>query len=189
MGSDDLHHKREARRARILARRRSRREDYDRVLIVCEGAKTEKIYLQELRSYLKLNRENIDIVGDSGSSPKSVVRYAKRRYSEEKQKGYTYDKVYCFFDKDTHHRYLQAINDCEISRPAGGFSAITSVPCFEYWLLLHFEYSTKPYTGTATRSACDNLIRDLQKHIKNYAKGMKDWFCKLETRTDQAIFQ
>ncbi len=186
MGSDDLHHKRKERQARNLARRRSRREDYDRVLIVCEGAKTEKNYLQELRSSLKLNRENIDIVGDSGSSPRSVVRYAKRRYSEEKQKGDTYDRVYCVFDKDKHHSYFQATKDCEQFRPTGVYSAITSVPCFEYWFLLHFEYSTKPCTGTSTRSACEDLIRDLQKYVKNYAKGTKDWFSKLETRIDQA---
>lgn len=187
MGSDDLHHKRKARQARNLARRRSRRESYDRVLIVCEGAKTEKNYLQELRNSLKLNPANIEIVGDRGSSPISVVQHAKRRFTDESRKGDTYDKVYCVFDKATHHSYLQAINNYEQSKPTGVYSAITSVPCFEYWFLLHFEYSTKPYTGTGTRSACDDLIRDLQIHVKNYAKGTNDWFSKLEMRTDQAI--
>lgn len=187
MGSDDLHHKRRARRKRDLARRRSSRESYDRVLIVCEGSKTELNYLQELRNSLKLISKNIEVDGNSGSSPKSVVRYAKRRFSEEKQKGDTYDRVYCVFDKDTHPSYTQAIAGCELSRPKGTFYAITSVPCFEYWLLLHFEYSTKPYTSTGKRSACDNLILNLKKHLQDYTKGTKDLFGELESRTDQAI--
>lgn len=85
MGSDDLHHKRKARLAKHLARRRSKRESYDRVLIVCEGSKTELNYLRDLRDSLKLSSANIEIDGNSGSSPKSVVRYAKRRLSEEKK--------------------------------------------------------------------------------------------------------
>ena len=111
MGSDGLHHKRKARLAKYLARRRSRRESYDRVLIVCEGSKTELNYLRDLRDSLKLSSANIEIDGNSGSSPKSVVRYAKRRLSEEKEKGDAYDKVYCVFDKDAHPSYTQAINE------------------------------------------------------------------------------
>lgn len=187
MGSDDLHHQRKARLAKHLARRRSKRESCDRVLIVCEGSKTELNYLRDLRDSLKLSSANIEIYGNSGSSPKSVVWYAKRRLSEEKEKGDTYDKVYCVFDKDTHSSYTQAINECKKTSRAQICCAITSVPCFEYWLLLHHEYSTKPFTSAGNRSACDNLIRDLRKHLRNYSKGTKGWFNELNNRTDQAI--
>ncbi len=87
MGSDDLHHKRKARRAKDLARRKSSRASYDRVLIVCEGAKTEPNYLRELIDCLELNSANVEVDGDSGSSPISVVKHAKRRYREEQAKG------------------------------------------------------------------------------------------------------
>jgi len=41
-----------------LERRKSRRAPYDRVLIVCEGSKTEPNYLQELIDCLELNSAN-----------------------------------------------------------------------------------------------------------------------------------
>ncbi len=40
-----------------------------------------------------------------------------------------------------------------------------SIPCFELWFLLHFNYSTKSY------QSCDNLIQDLKKYIKKYQKN------------------
>ena len=49
MGSDDLFHKRKARTAELHRRRVARRAPYDRVLIVCEGAKTEPNYFKWLR--------------------------------------------------------------------------------------------------------------------------------------------
>lgn len=145
MGSDDLHHKRKARRARDLVRRQSSRESYDRVLVVCEGSKTEPNYLRELVDCLKLSSANVEVDGDSGSSPISVVQHARRRNREERDKGDTYDRVFCVFDKDTHASYSQAVSESAISRPAGVFQAVPSVPCFEYWLLLHFIFSTRPY--------------------------------------------
>lgn len=186
MGSDDLHHKRKARSAKGFARRRLKRESYDRVLVVCEGSKTEPNYLQDLIDHLKLSSANFEITEGKGSAPISVVQYAKRRFSKEKRKGDMYDKVYCVFDKDTHSSYMQALSVCESFRPTGVCCAITSVPCFEYWLLLHFKYSTQPYT-TNDRSACDNLIRDLKKYLPNYTKGTRNLFFELMNDTDQAI--
>ena len=84
MGSDDLHHKRKSRRQRTFFRRKSSRESYDRVLIVCEGSKTEQNYLRELIDCLKLSSANIEVDEDRGSSPISVVSYAKHRDSREK---------------------------------------------------------------------------------------------------------
>ncbi|OPY61749.1 MAG: hypothetical protein A4E57_04133 [Syntrophorhabdaceae bacterium PtaU1.Bin034] len=44
MGTDDLYHKRKAKTARDLARKKATRAPYERVLIVCEGRKTEPYY-------------------------------------------------------------------------------------------------------------------------------------------------
>ena len=125
MGSDDLHHKRKARRAKDLARRKSSRAPCDRVLIVCEGAKTEPNYLRELIDCLKLSSTNVEVDGDSGSSPISVVRHAKRRYREERDKGDAFDRVFCVFDKDTHTTYAAAMRALSGLRPRGVFSVDT----------------------------------------------------------------
>lgn len=47
MGTDDLFHKRRAKKAKDLRRRKARRDPYDKVLIVCEGSKTEPYYFTD----------------------------------------------------------------------------------------------------------------------------------------------
>ncbi|WP_224217287.1 RloB family protein [Vibrio cholerae] len=53
MGSDNLHHKRKAKAERELSRRKSKRSSYEKVLIVCEGEKTEPNYFNEPRIQLR----------------------------------------------------------------------------------------------------------------------------------------
>ncbi len=185
MGSDDLHHKRKSRQKRDLARRKSSRKSYDRVLVVCEGSKTEPNYLRELIDYLELSSANVEVDGSGGSSPISVVRYAKHLYREEK--GDIYDRVFCVFDKDTRVGYAEAIRNSETSRPSGVFHAVPSVPCFEYWLLLHFVFKTKPYVVNGGASACADLLNDLRTYMPGYTKGDEGVFKELMNKTDQAI--
>jgi len=54
-------------------------------------------------------------------------------------------------------------------------TVIASYPCFEYWLLLHFGYSRKPYARAGARSPADCLIEDLMKFpgMGDYGKGAK----------------
>ncbi|HEX03856.1 MAG TPA: RloB domain-containing protein [Bacteroidetes bacterium] len=187
MGSDDLHHKRKARRAKDLARRKSSRAPYDRVLIVCEGGKTEPNYLRELIDCLKLSSANVEVDGDSGSSPIGVVEHAKRRYRVESDEGDEFDRVFCVFDRDTHTTYTAAMNASERFRPSGVFQTIPSVPCFEYWLLLHFVYSTQPYDSAGGRSACDRVIGELRNYMPGYTKRRKGIFREVMSQSNQAV--
>jgi len=102
MGSDNLFHRRKAKQTRELARKKAKRESYAKVLIVCEGEKTEPNYFNELKDHLALNSANIIITGDCGSSPMAVVDYVRRQYKLAKEAGNPFDKVFCVFDKDTH---------------------------------------------------------------------------------------
>ena len=76
MGSEDLHHKRKAKAERELSRRKSKRSSYEKVLIVCEGEKTEPNYFNEQVNHYKLNSANVAVDGKCGSSPKSVFERA-----------------------------------------------------------------------------------------------------------------
>lgn len=134
MGSEDLFHKRKAKRSGALARRRPRRDVYTKVLIVCEGEKTEPYYFQGFRDAYSLNTANIEICGDCGSSPVTIYQYARQRYRQEKDAGDPYDRVYCVFDKDSHTSFQQALDKILRSTPRDTFFAITSIPCFEYWI-------------------------------------------------------
>ena len=73
MGSEDLFHKRKARKSTDNKRKKARRQPYDKVLIVCEGQKTEPVYFEEVRLIHKLDSANIEIDGTCGSSPMSVM--------------------------------------------------------------------------------------------------------------------
>ena len=57
MGKDDQPKHRQA--ARELRRRTAQRQPADRLLIVCEGAKTEPLYLGEIRQALRLPTANV----------------------------------------------------------------------------------------------------------------------------------
>ncbi len=126
MGTDNLFHKRKAKK---LARQKANRQPYDKVLIVCEGEKTEPNYFRELKDYYELDSANVKITGDCGSSPISVVTHAQDIYRETMKAGDAFDKVYCIFDKDTHGDYQSAIDKLTRMRPRKVFEAIASVPC------------------------------------------------------------
>ena len=187
MGSDDFFHKRKAKTANDLARKKEKRSSYERVLIVCEGEKTEPNYFQELVDCLELNTANVEIDGSCGSSPISVVNHAKHLYQEEKKAGDSYNKVFCVFDKDTHTTYDAALLLIKNSKPKDVFEAANSVPCFEYWLLLHFIYMTKAYAANGGKSSCGNLISALKQYLPGYDKGDKGVYSQVTDQTNQAI--
>jgi hypothetical protein len=185
--ADQLFHRRRAKRANALRREAQKREPYDVVLIVCEGGKTEPKYLQELRDSFKLSTANIRIAGDEcGSSPRSVVDYALTMYRKEKK----YNKVFCVFDKDRHPTYNEALERIRTTRMGKGdtIEAITSVPCFEVWILLHFGYTTKAFSSTGpSGSICASVIKALKKHISVYEKGTGGLFSALKERLPDAM--
>jgi hypothetical protein len=179
MGTDNIFHKRKARKIYELRRQKAKCAPYDRVLIVCEGEKTEPNYFKRLREKLRLKTANIVIVDDkSGVDPLKVVNFAIEKYLNEYKKGYKFNRIYCVFDKDRHATYNTALKKVDISsRLKGGATlyAITSVPCFEVWILLHFEYTTRPFCAAGIgASHCATVETQLKKHIPNYLKGKPD---------------
>lgn len=186
MGSDDLHHKRTQRTRESFKRKTSRRDPYDFVLIVCEGKKTEPYYLKALCDDLKLNSANIKVVG-LGADPLKIVNYALRTFNEVKD----YDRVFCVFDKDQHTNYQDALNKLKAMRQKTKSSkpiyGITSVPCFEYWLLLHFTDTARPYNKTGNKSPGELLESEIKTHIKDYHKGYKEIYAATKHNLKIAI--
>ena len=172
-------------RGRPAYRRRAPvREPYDVVLIVCEGQKTEPNYLDALRQANRLSSVNVRIVPPNRSDPLGIVKFA----ISEMRKDPEYDRAYCIFDRNGHATYNAALQRARQSPlgKANRLFAISSVPCFEIWLLLHFNYSNAPYIAVGGTSACDLVIRDLRAHFPNYAKGSLSVFGELTARLPQA---
>lgn len=179
MGSEDLFHRRKAKVADKLERRKAKRDAYDKVLIVCEGGKTEPNYFNELVDYYKINSANVAIDGSCGSSPMSVYERAHVLYQAEVTKGDSFDRVYCVFDKDSHDSYEEALRNIASEKPEATFYATISIPCFEYWLLLHFKYTTKPYARTGSSSVGNEVLKDLVAVMPDYEKGSQNLFSSL----------
>ena len=186
MGSDDLFKKWKIKKETDHKRRMAKRAPYERVLIVCEGAKTEPHYFQSIRMNLRLNRANV-VIADrkSGLDPKSLVKYALEEYNKDRD----FDRIYCVFDRDKHTTYQEALDRIGALRlgPRTEIHSAQSVPAFEIWLLLHFVYTTRQFEAPLQDSNCELVIGELKKHIPDYNKGRRDFLPYLDGKTDQAI--
>jgi len=170
------------RTAGSYARRGPVREPYDRVLIVCEGKKTEPYYFGGLRLHYRLSSANIEITPANGTDPMSIVSFAEARLDE-------YDRVFCVFDRDGHQNYDDALARVAQSAEtnAGKLVAITSWPCFELWLLLHFYYSAAPFNRAGRKSSCERVISKLINYIPSYTKGQRLIYDLLASKTPDAL--
>jgi hypothetical protein len=97
--------------------------------------------------------------------------------------------VYCVFDKDKHTTYPAALEKIR-STPRlkkATLHAITSIPCFEIWLLLHYVYTTRSFSAAGDVSNCDLVETELKKYITGYHKGSHNIFDEVKDKTDRAI--
>lgn len=148
------------RRTRVSSetRKSSVKNELKNVLIVCEGKVTEPAYLNEILKHYRLINNVKVVSSNKGSSPENVLECAK---SFIKKDGY--DQAFCVFDKDKHSTYSSVVNKIKNIR---NISSINSVPCFEYWLLLHFEYTTSAcYTNSDPVKYVIGCLKDLTHHI------------------------
>ncbi|ALQ07754.1 RloB family protein [Pseudoalteromonas fuliginea] len=184
MGKDDIFNRRK-RAAKIKQERKAaKRAPYETVLVVTEGLKTEPNYLNELVSRYKLSVANIVIDGESDSSPSSILKYAKQQVKKSKAKGFNYDRIYCVFDKDSHTCYEKTVIAI---KNLPGYYCIKSVPCFEFWLLLHFTYTTASIVKAGKKSPGDKTLQKLKQFLPDYSKGAKNTFSQLEDKLNVGI--
>ena len=104
----------------------------------------------------------------------------------EVKRGDGFDKVFLVFDKDADESFQDTLNNIDCNKPKGVVEGCYSIPCFEYWLLLHFEYSRKPFNfkdGSWSKELCD----EISKHIPNYNKSGTQAYKKTKAYLDRAV--
>lgn len=181
------------RQARDLRRKVGRRQPYDRVLIVTEGEKTEPNYVREIRAEYKLHTAHVQVQpGALGTQPLQVVEYAERLLVDGDPalavQPRAFEQVYAVFDRDDHPTYHQALDKAEHldrrHRNDEGqpirFNAVPSVPCFELWLLLHFEDVLAPVHRTQVQQR-------LRQHLAGYEKGQAGHWHSTRDRLEHAV--
>ena len=190
MGSEDLFQKRKARAAAALQRQKRERARNKRYLIVCEGTKTEPHYLQELLGDLHIRPQLVRVARNDGVSPDRVLAHALKLYDEDELTGDAFDHVYCVFDRDRHTTFDAAVQRTKDLTAAGKpFTAITSTPCFEVWLLLHFRYSDQPFHPAGRKSVGDQVVSTLKTMpgFAKYSKGQKGIYGQLKDKLSDAL--
>ncbi|MDH2919329.1 MAG: RloB family protein [Sideroxydans sp.] len=126
------------------------------VLILCEDSKSGKTYLEDASKHFRAHTK-VEIAHCGKTDPKGIINEAIKRQAK-------FDQVFCVIDRDTHPSFNEAI---QLASSHLKVTIIKSYPCFEFWLLLHFGHTRKPYT------AGDLLNRDLcsKAGMENYNKG------------------
>ena len=145
-----------------LRRRRGFREPRARFLVVCEGKVTEPLYFNDIR---RLERGIIDLQLVPAGVPKTVVEEAVRLKKESardarRDRNLRYDHVWCVFDVDEHPFVPEAKQQAQ----ANGIELAVSNPCFELWLLLHFQDQTAHIERRAVQRLC-------REHMPGYRKA------------------
>ena len=137
------------------------------ILIVCEGAETEPNYFESLRSYLKLSTIQIKIK-DRAGAPISVVDEAQNQIGKREQDirdGRTdilpFEAIWCVFDVENPH-HNQTFERAVIQADRNHYQLAVSNPAFEFWYVLHFESTTRPFANG------DELKKYLRHHIPRY---------------------
>lgn len=154
-------------RKRKPARRGDLRDVRQRLLIVCEGKRTEPEYLRGFQRWCRNALVDVDYDAPAGE-PLTLVNRARALREdaarEARRKGddnLSYDQVWCVFDRDDHPHFNEAIGLAQQHL----LELAVSNPSFELWLLLHFRQKT----GRQHR----NVIRRLLKaHVPTYDKGV-----------------
>lgn len=175
MGKDSQPKHRQA--ARDLKRRAAVRQPYDRLLIVCEGEKTEPQYLCEIQRAYRLATAHVQVLHSQlGTEPQQVLEYALTVFKRgDRDRGLhprAFDRIIVVFDRDEHRSYHAALaqaaaqsgklrNDNGVVVPV---ETVASVPCFELWLLLHFEDVLAPLHR-------HEALERLRVHLPGYEKG------------------
>ncbi|WP_368419201.1 RloB family protein [Rhodovarius sp.] len=165
----------EARSSRSLSRRGPFLKSQNRALVVCEGEKTEPTYLRDLISDLGLSTADVRICGkECGSDPKSIYKYARAAFQQDGD----YDTVFCVFDRDEHATFEWACKAISTTKLPNSkkMICIKSIPCFEYWLILHFNLSTAPINRSKGKSSGELAVAELKRLLPSYEKGAEGVF-------------
>jgi hypothetical protein len=130
------------RRGKSLKRKVATRKPRKTLLIFCEGERTEPEYLEALKRHPSVRDvAAVDLrveTGHGGSVPATLVSmaaHARRRALDDEAE---IDEFWCVFDVEwpTNHPSLKAA--VEQARHHNIELAVSN-PCFELWLILHFQ--------------------------------------------------
>lgn len=154
--------------SRGLERKRATREPLRRFLVVCEGAVTEKQYIEAVKTELRYSPIEVEVRAGDPNTAREMATFAaqkKRSAADEairlRDASIAYDEVWCAFDGGEHPHEDEALI---IARDNGIHLAISS-PSVELWVLTHLVKQNASLTAKQALSLCHKHKLMSDKHI------------------------
>ena len=88
-----------------------------------------------------------------------MKREAQREAKRQRDVNLEYDEVWCVFDVDEHPHLTEALDQAQ----ANGIGVALSNPCFELWILLHFQDQRAHIERHKLQSLCREHLPDFVK--------------------------
>jgi hypothetical protein len=130
----------------------------------------------------RINRANVTIVpGEKDTDALRLVRKARLRFERDREFDAVYVVCDCAGEDLTQAAELAARPMRNNSGDRIEVQLIVSRPSFEFWLLLHFEYSARSFRDAA------QVIDVLRRHVTDYEKADRQIFAKVATGLDLAL--
>lgn len=149
-----------------------KRAPHETIAVFMEGTVTEPEYISSLLAHLNIPKELVACFPSDHSDPKGLVDDAvdakKRSERKAKKGGVVIDSWWVIVDtecgslerKRNLSEAIQKARDNDIW-------LCQSDPSFEYWLLLHYKYSTKSFENS------DQCLCDLKRFMPDYKPNYK----------------
>lgn len=153
--------------------------------VFCEGEKTEPLYINAFIDSLPSSIFGKPIVEKTNkNTPVQLVEAAIKH----KEINETNDIYWVVYDRESEQKYPHSLHlEARQKAKSHDINIAFSNVCFEYWLLLHFNYTTASY------NSCDDLLKnsDLKELLRTvgiakYDKGMAVVFDKLRYKVSDA---
>lgn len=164
------------------ARKTNTRKIRERILILCEGAKTEPNYFNGIRADKaqenQLTGLRIEVFDTKYNTAVELVKQCIELKKEAVKERNPYDSIWVVVDKDFYHKHPEAYDLAEKHDIKIAFSSIS----FEYWFLLHFGKFNIPFKRSRD---VENYLRD-HNYYTSYKKS-HDHYQKLQPKTYKAI--
>lgn len=152
----------------------------NKMYIFCEGAKTEPLYLSSyIEEFAKNKSKVIFIPPTRKNTPVQLVDEAvEKKNSRDSVDG---DEFWVVYDRESITKYPRAKHkEAWDKAKKNGINVAISNVCFEFWVLLHFEEVTQPYSSYLDLMNNSSLKARLKSvGIKNYDKGSDELYFKI----------
>lgn len=154
---------RNRRRFKPLRRQVETKAPKPKIVIYAEGEKTERDYFEEMRRAFRSAVVNIEIIEAAGV-PLTIARKATQaaRSARRRNRGQSYarqDEFWAVFDRDNHLDVPNAISSCKAANVRVAFSD----PCFELWLILHFQDFDRPDDHHGVQRHLEDICDDYDR--------------------------